>query len=139
MESGTAKGVAWVERQFGKTIKAMREARGWTQTDLATKLGTLGFEYHQTTIGKLESGARPLRIGELFAMAAVFGVSAVELVRSVVPAPSPDDAETELPWLERESERARTAFISEVETALEAYTRTQRTIQRRRTAVGDDG
>lgn len=79
-DASVAKGVAWLERRFGGVVRELREARGLSQAELARELGALGFEYHQTTIGKLESGARPLRIGELYAMAAVFGVSATDLL-----------------------------------------------------------
>lgn len=113
----------------------MREARGWSQTELAENLAKHGFEYHQTTIGKLESGSRPLRIGELFAMAHVFEVSAIDLVKATLPGPSTDDAEFELPQLEREAEVARTNFMESVQSALADYTRAQQAIVTRRIAV----
>jgi hypothetical protein len=41
---------------------------------MARELRDLGFPMHQTTVAKLESGDRPLRVGEAVAVAAVFGM-----------------------------------------------------------------
>lgn len=122
-----AKYAAYVERQFGKVVRAMREARGWSQTDLADRLGKLGFEYHQTTIGKLESGARPLRIGELFAMASVFDVTVEDLIASATGADEAFKGDS-VADLEAASAELRDNFIEQVD----AYVTQQIRVARRR-------
>jgi transcriptional regulator with XRE-family HTH domain len=43
---------------FAASMKAQRRGRGWTQHQLADRLGELGYPVHQTTIGKWETGGR---------------------------------------------------------------------------------
>lgn len=127
------KAAAHLERAFGRLIRDLRHARGWSQTDLAERLEHLGFEYHQTTIGKLEAGARPLRVGELFAVAEVFGVPARDLVDAVTGYASltEEDAEVaarRIQEIEEESAQARADLVE----AVDAYAKTQLALDRRR-------
>src|SRR5690348_12301624 len=52
------------ERRFGKILQSWRGDRGWSQEDVAQRLRRQGFEMHQTTVAKIERGARPLRVAE---------------------------------------------------------------------------
>lgn len=54
----------------------LREERGWSQADLAERLAEVGFPVHQTTVAKLESGRRPLRVAEVYALALIFRIPA---------------------------------------------------------------
>ncbi len=67
------------ETVIGAKIKQLREERHWSQSQLAERLGELGFDLHQTTIAKMESGRRPLRVSEAVAVAQVFGLPAPTL------------------------------------------------------------
>lgn len=64
---------AW-ERLFGGRVKDLRQAKGWTQDELARRMTAAGHPMHQTTVAKLESGTRPTNVGEVAALAAIFGM-----------------------------------------------------------------
>lgn len=69
-------------RSFGRAVKAQRQARGWTQAQLAEPLARLtGASYHQSTIAKLESAGRPTSIEEAAALAEIFGLELADLFR----------------------------------------------------------
>lgn len=57
-----------------KTIRELREARGWTQLELAIKLGVT-----PTTIYNWERNKTELKATQLRAVARVFGVSMDEI------------------------------------------------------------
>lgn len=80
----------WWEKSFGIKVRDWRKARGWSQDDLASELNDLGFEMHQTTVAKIERGARPLRVSEAVAIAHIFGVPAL----AVFNGPGPENE----PW-----------------------------------------
>lgn len=67
------------ERAFGRRVKDLRTARGWTQDDLARHLAAAGYTMHQTTVAKMESGVRPTDVGEIAAIAAIFGIQPAAL------------------------------------------------------------
>jgi len=46
-----------------------------------------GYNWHQTTVGRVENGKRPLRLNELVHLAAMFGASPIRLI---VPNVAPD-------------------------------------------------
>ena len=62
------------EKILGQKVRQLRTERGWTQEQLAEKLNCLGWTMHQTTVAKLEAGARPIRIAEADALALAFGL-----------------------------------------------------------------
>ena len=61
-------------RILGTNVKTLRQARGWTQVELAGRLSQLGIDLHQTTVAKLEAGNRPVSTDELHALASVLEV-----------------------------------------------------------------
>src|SRR6266536_835805 len=70
----------------GQRIRAIREARGWTQSDLAARL-----QRTQTAVSYWESGRRSLSLDDLVEVARVLGVPNAELLpdghaRQTVPA-----------------------------------------------------
>lgn len=90
------------ERDFGEKVRQWRQARSWSQEDLAEKLRQHGFDMHQTTVAKLERGARPLRVAEAAAIAVIFGVPPL----AVFLGPPPE----RMPWaLEQMQEALQTA------------------------------
>jgi transcriptional regulator with XRE-family HTH domain len=62
------------ERVIAQKVRQLRAERGWSQEDLAERMTRHGWPMHQTTIAKLEAGKRPLRAGEAYALALVFGL-----------------------------------------------------------------
>lgn len=64
------------EAEFVRAMKRLRDERGWTQADLAKKMTEMGWSgIYQTTISRIESGDRPVRIGEARGIAKTFGVT----------------------------------------------------------------
>src|SRR5699024_9011932 len=64
------------EEAFIRSMKRLREERGWTQADLARKMTDIGWSgMYQTTISRMEKGERPVRIGEARGLARVFEVT----------------------------------------------------------------
>lgn len=86
------------ERRFGEVVRGWRLDRNWSQEDVAEKLRYEGFEMHQTTVAKIERGARPLRVAEASAIGAVFNMP----VMAVFELSLPNDA----PWWSRDSQAA---------------------------------
>ncbi len=59
---------------FAREVRRLRELRGLSQTDLATQLRErYGLKFHQATIDRVEKGARPCRLDEVYALAEVLG------------------------------------------------------------------
>src|SRR5471032_2826326 len=63
----------------GPCIRRLRNARGWTQADLAAKMQIAGLDLDRADIGKIESQLRSLFDYELFLFASVLGVTASDL------------------------------------------------------------
>lgn len=74
MENRETRFAKFWEQMFGVRVKDLRTARGWTQDDLAKRMTSAGYQMHQTTVAKMESGARPTNVGEVAALAAIFGI-----------------------------------------------------------------
>jgi transcriptional regulator with XRE-family HTH domain len=71
------------EEQLGKRLRALREARGWTQGELldaARQFLPAGEVFDRTTVSRLEHGRQWPRSGTLSALARAFGVSPGYLV-----------------------------------------------------------
>lgn len=65
------------ERAFAIRMRQARKQRDWTQTTLAKRLRTQGFDLHQSAIAKMERDSdetrRPIRLNEAVAIADVLG------------------------------------------------------------------
>ena len=79
---GNDEGFSW-EKVFGAQVRSLRTAAEWTQAELADRLSAAGFPMHQTTIAKLESGARPTTISEAAALATIFAVTLDDMLGPV--------------------------------------------------------
>ncbi|BBY13823.1 helix-turn-helix transcriptional regulator [Mycobacterium marseillense] len=84
------------EKRFGEVVRGWRLDRNWSQEEVAETLRHEGFEMHQTTVAKIERGARPLRVAEAAALGAVFDMP----VMAVFELSLPNDA----PWWSRDSQ-----------------------------------
>lgn len=60
---------------LGRRIRSLRAEKGWTQADLAERIGTS----HQT-VARSEAGLRTVGIEELLMLAGTFGITIAELV-----------------------------------------------------------
>lgn len=69
------------EEAFINSMKLHREDREWTQSDLAKAMADAGWTgIYQTTISRIESGERPVRIGEARGIARVLKVPFREMM-----------------------------------------------------------
>jgi transcriptional regulator with XRE-family HTH domain len=68
------------EAQAGRALRRLRLARQWSQEEAAGRMRAYGYDFHQTTIAKIEAAQRPLRVRELADFAALYGVEIQELV-----------------------------------------------------------
>jgi transcriptional regulator with XRE-family HTH domain len=65
-----------VETRFRERVKQERDRRDWSQADLSELLQGRGLEHiYPTTVAKIESGERAVRIDEATAIADLFEVS----------------------------------------------------------------
>lgn len=72
------------EREFnqlvGRNIATFRQAKGWTQTELVERMRVVEpLGWHQQTVGKVESGSRPLKFSEAMDLAKVLDIEVGEL------------------------------------------------------------
>jgi transcriptional regulator with XRE-family HTH domain len=69
------------EQRVGAKIKARRKELGCSQEALAQAMRDFGYDtWRQSTIAKVESAGRPLRLNELIDIAAVLEMSSGELM-----------------------------------------------------------
>ena len=78
-------------KAFGRWVRDLRNARGWTQEAFAERLAAAGYPLHQTSIAKLESGSRPTPLDEVGAIARIFGVDHAALLGAVLFGDSAED------------------------------------------------
>jgi transcriptional regulator with XRE-family HTH domain len=64
-----------METHFRKRLKDERDRRGWSQEELARRLSERGVAVHASTIAKIETNARAVRLDEAAAIAELFGLS----------------------------------------------------------------
>ncbi|MBM0125612.1 helix-turn-helix domain-containing protein [Pimelobacter simplex] len=67
------------ERRLGVRLRREREARGWSQQEVANRLGDRGISLHMSAIAKIEAGSRTVRLNEAVALAEVFDMKVEEL------------------------------------------------------------
>jgi len=62
--------------RLGKTVRALRKARGWSQAQLAQRLERAsGVHYSQSMVAKTETAERPVTLNEAVCLSAIFGHS----------------------------------------------------------------
>jgi transcriptional regulator with XRE-family HTH domain len=60
------------ERLLARYVQSERKRRGWSQRDLAERLGKVGMDIHATGITRLERGERAIRFNEFVALCQAF-------------------------------------------------------------------
>lgn len=114
------------EKRFGEVVRGWRLDRNWSQEEVAEKLRHEGFEMHQTTVAKIERGARPLRVAEASAIGAVFGMPVMAVFELSLPHDAPwwasdghatpqRDKQELLERAREQTERARKSIYSAAE------------------------
>ena len=88
----------------------LRAERGWSQSEVARRMQASGYNWHQATVGRVESGKRPLRVNELVHLAAMFGVTPLRLI---VPNVTPDRLSDDI----KAVEDARSDIVGRLEEA----------------------
>ena len=68
---------------IGLKLKEMREARGWSQRDLAKEFQLIGCDIDQNVITRTERGDRKVSDKEILAITVVFGVTTADLFENV--------------------------------------------------------
>lgn len=68
------------EAQAGRALRRLRLSRNWSQEEVAVRMTAYGYDFHQTTIAKIEAAQRPLRVRELADFAALYSVEVQDLV-----------------------------------------------------------
>ena len=72
---------AAVEKRIGQNIRALREAKGFTQDRLAAKLQICGCDITRSAVAKIEAGQRHLYPDELILIKEILNVSYEELLK----------------------------------------------------------
>lgn len=65
---------------FGVRVRSLRSELGWTQEFLAQMMTAYGYPMHQSTVAKMEAGARPTSVEELGTLAMILRVPAGALL-----------------------------------------------------------
>jgi transcriptional regulator with XRE-family HTH domain len=63
------------DEAVGKNVAALRQGRGWSQSDLADRVNERGETFRQQTILKIEKGSRPMKLSEALNIAAALETS----------------------------------------------------------------
>ncbi len=82
------------DADVGARLRRARQEAELSQADVARRLGIIGVPFHQTQVGRVEAGERPLRVVELVAFARVLDVAPAwllgegDLERPAIPGPA---------------------------------------------------
>jgi transcriptional regulator with XRE-family HTH domain len=86
----------FVAKEFGERVRNGRKPLNWSQADLSKRLSANGFPHiYPTTVAKIESGERSVRVEEAAAIADLYGTSLDALLGRNV------DADAELSFVLR--------------------------------------
>jgi transcriptional regulator with XRE-family HTH domain len=102
----------------------LRIARGWTQEEVAQRMGAYGYDWHQTIVGRLETAQRPLRLNEAVALASLFEVPVDSLLFAISYRPA-EEVDAEIKGLRKTRELARVEW----EKALARYRELERDLE----------
>jgi transcriptional regulator with XRE-family HTH domain len=87
-----------LEQIAAHQLRLLRQARRWSQLEVAEKMRAYGYQWSQATVTRLEAASRPIRLNELADLAALYGVPVTQFLES------PPEGLTDL---EEEIERLR--------------------------------
>ena len=81
------------EALAGRLLRLLRESRGWSQKQVADRMRAYGYSWNQSTITRIESASRPLRLNELADLAILFGVPVSQFLEPNLPFGEEDSIE----------------------------------------------
>ena len=61
------------DSRLGMNVRTLREQKGMPQAALARAMTQQGWQWHQSTVARIESGRQPLRLAEASALAQILG------------------------------------------------------------------
>src|SRR5689334_14637275 len=70
------------EQLVGRQVRLLRQARGWSQQDVAERMRPYGHQWSQATVTRLEAATRPIRLNEVADLAALFGIPVAQFLES---------------------------------------------------------
>lgn len=74
--SSPSAAAALADKAFGERLRALRNADGLTLDAVCQRMRTLGVEYmNPSTLSRIETGARPVRLAEALVISRIFEVS----------------------------------------------------------------
>jgi transcriptional regulator with XRE-family HTH domain len=104
-------GIPTPEELAGEEVRRLRNARRWSQEEVARRMTAAGHtNWHQTTVGKTELATRPLRLNEAVALAGLFEVPVTQLIAPITL--KPEDVQAELETIEERWAEIQAAFRS---------------------------
>ena len=68
------------EQLAGLQVRMLRQARGWSQQDVADAMQAFGYDWSQATVTRLEAATRPIRLNELVDLAALFEIPVAQFL-----------------------------------------------------------
>jgi ribosome-binding protein aMBF1 (putative translation factor) len=71
------------DAEIGQKVADARSFMGMSQNELAEHLTARGLPFYQTTVSRIEDGARPLRLNEAVVVAAALNVNVMNLLGTV--------------------------------------------------------
>src|SRR4051812_21058121 len=63
------------DARLAENVRKLREKAGMSQTALAEQMRERGHNWHQQTVGRVESGTQPVRYSEAVALGAILRAS----------------------------------------------------------------
>lgn len=81
-EIEAGEGSTSVNKRFGDVVKASREARGWSQRQLAEMLRAVDLKLDPSAITRIERGNRDVKLAEAIAIASVLEFDVLDLHHS---------------------------------------------------------
>lgn len=96
------------EELAGRLLRLLRQGRGWSQQEVAARMKRFGYNWQQSTVGKIEAAQRPLRVNELADLAIIFDIPVTQLLEPQLLLGDEDDLralEAEIARLEEEQKR----------------------------------
>lgn len=108
------------EQVAAQVIRELRQARGWSQQEVAERMRSYGYAWSQATVTRLEAASRPIRLNELADLASLFGVPMIQVLDAWFPGPGSDDLhalEAEIVRLSEERERVHDQMLAASEQA----------------------
>jgi transcriptional regulator with XRE-family HTH domain len=110
----------WTQDYFRKALRRERERRDLTQEQLADVFKTNGLDMHWSTIAKIESGRRSVRIDEAARIADVFETSVDAMLGRATQADAGDPVARELETLVYTTHKAQAEILAVRASLIEA-------------------